>query len=236
LNWLILLAAGKGKRIGFKLPKALIKLKKKPLFFWSLEKFDRIDFIQKIMLMVPRGFLKEFDKLISCKKFKKEIYLGIGGRRRMDSVLKALRKIDKGDYLFIHDSARPFIERELLEKLYREVKKYKAVIPALPISFTIKKVLNGFVDKTLEREELYEIQTPQAFEFNLFKEACFNFNREKFTPLDSKHLTGFTAYDDSQLLEKIGFKVKVIEGSPYNIKITYPYDLNLAESISNLLF
>jgi 2-C-methyl-D-erythritol 4-phosphate cytidylyltransferase len=232
LNWLILLAAGKGKRMNSKLPKALIKLKRKPLFLWSLEKFDRIDFIQKIMLMVPRGFLKEFDKLISCKKFKKEIYLGIGGRRRMDSVLKALRKIDKGDYLFIHDSARPFIERELLEKLYREVKKYKAVIPALPISFTIKQVSCGFVDKTLEREKLYEIQTPQAFEFNLFKETCFNFN----TPLDSKHLTGFTAYDDSQLLEKIGVKVKIVEGSPYNIKITYPYDLNLAKAISDLLF
>jgi 2-C-methyl-D-erythritol 4-phosphate cytidylyltransferase len=121
----------------------------------------------------------------------------------------------------IHDGARPFVSPAFIEKGISLMEMHDAIIPALPVKDTIKVVTKeGFVSKTLERDSLWHVQTPQTFKYELILKA--------YRDGQAKRLYG---YDDATFLEHMGKKVKVIEGSPYNIKITTPEDLVIAQGM-----
>lgn len=219
----VVLAAGMGRRFKAKTSKALIKINSCPLIIYCLKVLSSHPYIKDIVVVVnPLNREGISDEI---KKYKIRGIKGIvlGGSRRQDSVFCGLEAVGRGSELvLIHDGARPFIDKKTLSAVIREASEYGAAITALPVTATIKEVhRDRFVKKTLKREALWEIQTPQVFKADLLFEAYRKFGHTEVT-------------DDSSLVEKSGAKVRVVMGSYSNIKVTTPGDLILAETIARL--
>jgi 2-C-methyl-D-erythritol 4-phosphate cytidylyltransferase len=223
----IVLAGGAGKRMGTATNKQFLLLDNKPIIVRTLQIFEECRPVDGVYLVVNQKDLPVMqEEILETYKFNKVLKLVIGGRLRQDSVRNGLEAIESPcDNVIIHDGARPFVSPSFVEKGIFLMEMFDAVIPALPVKDTIKTVSKeGFVMKTLERDSLWNIQTPQTFKYELILKAY----REGM----NKKLYG---YDDATFLEHMGKKVKVIEGSPYNIKITTPEDLIIAKGMLSQL-
>ncbi len=219
----IVLAGGVGKRMGTSTNKQFLLLDNKPIIAHTLQVFQECRPIDGIYLVVNHKDLPLIqEEILEQYHFGKILKLVIGGRLRQDSVRNGLEAIDEAcDIVTIHDAARPFISPSFIETSIFLMEMFDAIIPAIPARDTIKAVSKeGFVMKTLERDTLWQIQTPQTFKYELIVKAY----REGM----AKKLCG---YDDSTFIEYLGKKVKVMEGSPYNIKITTPEDLVIARGL-----
>ena len=204
---LLLLAGGSGKRFGKK--KQFVELLGKPVYLYSLEK--TLDLFDEILLVLPDEDLERVNVPKKVKKVK-------GGKERQDSVFNALIEAN-GDVVVIHDCARPFASVDMFLKV-SELGGYDGKITAIPVRDTLKLVADAYVVKTIDRSNLWQAQTPQGFKRKVLLEAHFRARNE-----------GFFATDDAMLLEHYGYKVGVAEGSPLNIKLTYPEDLHYAECL-----
>jgi len=204
---IILLAAGEGKRFGGK--KQFVNLGGKPLYLYSLEKV--LGVFDEVILVLPEEDIDRVSTPLGVKKVK-------GGQERQDSVLEGLLQAS-GDVVIIHDCARPFASRELFLKVAK-LGSYHGKITAVPSRDTLKEVADGMVIRTIDRSKVWLSQTPQAFYRKILLECHFRARNE-----------GFYATDDAGLLERYGYKVGVVEGSFWNIKITYPEDIPFALSI-----
>lgn len=212
----ILLAAGQGKRFGEK--KQFIKLKGEPLFQYSINTINKIDEITDVILVLPEEDIERI-KIFSFKNIKKVI----GGKERQDSVYNALQEISNADIVIVHDTARPFATEKMFLDGIKNIKKgFDGSITAIPSKDTIKKVKENKVIKTLKRDELYIIQTPQTFKFDILKKAHEKAKQENFL-----------GTDDSSLVERIGGNITINEGSILNFKITTKEDLILANCLLN---
>jgi 2-C-methyl-D-erythritol 4-phosphate cytidylyltransferase len=223
----IILAGGAGKRMGTATNKQFLLLDNKPIIVRTLQIFEECRPVDGVYLVVNQKDLPIMqEEILETYKFNKVLKLVIGGRLRQDSVRNGLEAIENPcDIVIIHDGARPFVSPSFIEKGIFLMEMFDAVIPALPVKDTIKTVSKeGFVMKTLERDSLWNVQTPQTFKYDLIVKAY----REGM----NKKLYG---YDDATFLEHMGKKVKVIEGSPYNIKITTPEDLTIAKGMLSQL-
>jgi 2-C-methyl-D-erythritol 4-phosphate cytidylyltransferase len=223
----IVLAGGAGKRMGSSTNKQFLLLDNKPIIVHTLQVFQDCRPIDGIYLVVNHKDLPIIqEEILEQYHFNKILKLVIGGRLRQDSVRNGLEAIDEAcDFVTIHDAARPFVSPSFIEKSIFLMEMFDAVIPAIPARDTIKAISKeGFVMKTLERDSLWQIQTPQTFKYELIIKAY----REGM----AKKLCG---YDDSTFIEYLGKKVKVMEGSPYNIKITTPEDLTIAKGLLSQL-
>jgi 2-C-methyl-D-erythritol 4-phosphate cytidylyltransferase len=216
----ILLSAGKGIRFKSKVPKPLVKIASKPVIIYSLDALARSPYIKDIIVVVNSGNKEKIRRLIKKYRIGKIKSIVKGGERRQDSVLNGLKALDSStDFVLVHDSARPFIGNGIIASLIEKAKKNKAAIAGVPVKFTVKKVSgSGFVEETIPRKRLWEIQTPQVFRKDLIIKAYARFGQNDVT-------------DDSSLIEKLGRKVCVAMGSYSNIKITTPEDLIIAEAI-----
>jgi 2-C-methyl-D-erythritol 4-phosphate cytidylyltransferase len=219
----IVLAGGTGKRMGLPTSKQFLLLDNRPILVHTLQVFEECKPVDGVYLIVNHKDLPIIqEEVLEQYRFNKILKLVVGGRLRQDSVRNGIEAIDEPcDIIIIHDAARPFVSPSFIEKSIFLMEMYDAIIPALPVKDTVKIVSKeGFVVKTLERDSLWNIQTPQTFKYDLISKAY----REGM----AKKLLG---YDDSAFIEYMGKKVKVIEGSPYNIKITTPEDLTIARGI-----
>ena len=219
----IILAAGVGKRMGAATNKQLLLLDNKPIIVHTLQVFEDCRAVDEVYLVVNQKDLPVVqEEILETYRFNKVMKLVIGGRLRQDSVRNGLEAIDHPcDIVVIHDGARPFITPSFIEKGIFLMEMFDAIVPAIPVKDTIKVVSKeGFVVKTLERDSLWHVQTPQTFKYDVISKAY----RDGIT----KKLFG---YDDATFLEYSGKKVKVIEGSSYNIKITTPEVLVTAKGI-----
>jgi 2-C-methyl-D-erythritol 4-phosphate cytidylyltransferase len=218
----LIAAGGRGERIGGILPKQFIEIKKKPVLAYTVEKFEKCELIDEIILVVPEDYMSFCSyNIVDVCDFKKVKRILSGGKERQDSVYKGLLALSKDiDIVLIHDGVRPFISTEKIGKSIEMCKKEKAVILALPVNDTVKRVDEGYVVTTLDRDKLWIAQTPQTFEYKLILEAYKKAMED-----------GFTGTDDSSLVERLGFKVRVLEGESQNIKITTQEDLVLAKRI-----
>ncbi len=215
-------AAGRGRRMNHSLSKQYLPLGGKPILARTLLALESSPLIDEILVSVREDELqyckREVIEKFNLKKVKELIP---GGEERQDSVYNALKAISKGfDIVIIHDSVRPFVTKEMVKKAIKETKNHQAAVVAIPMKDTIKEMKNGFVRRTLDRNSLWAIQTPQVFSYDLILEAY-----EKAYKKKTK------ATDDASLVENLGHPVKVVEGSPDNLKITTPEDLILAEAI-----
>lgn len=206
-----------------KVGKQYLPLGGKPILVHTLLAFEGCPSIKEIVLAVREEEI-DYCQLAIVKRFGLRKVKGIvaGGERRQDSIYNALKKVRKDCHIIlVHDSVRPFITREIIQRTIEETRVHKAVATAIPVTDTIKEGNGrGFVEKTLNRDRLWSIQTPQGFEANLIKEAYSRAYEENFY-----------GTDDASLVERMGHPVKVIEGSHENIKITTPEDLIIAEAI-----
>ena len=217
----IILAAGRGTRLGAKVSKPLVKIGNEPLINYSLCVFSGHPGIDEIIVVYSAQNKKQIVKAINNCSFKKIKSLIVGGKRRQDSVRNGLKEVSqKSDWILIHDSARPFIDNKCISKVIQEAKETGAAILGVPVKATIKSASGrGLVNKTVDRSNLWEIQTPQVFKKELIVQAHKKYFKENVT-------------DDASLVEKLGVSVKIVQGNYENIKITTKVDLCLAQLIA----
>jgi len=223
----IIPAAGRGKRMGGEIPKTSLSLGGVPLLWHTLQKFEACSRVDEVLPLVPPEELSFWtDEIARSSGFKKIQRVLAGGAERQDSVFLGLKAIaGNADWVVIHDGARPFVPPELIERALSETRRWKAVVAALPAGETIKEVSpEKEVLRSVDRGPLWIIQTPQAFAYNVIFGAHEKARAERF---------GGT--DDASLVERLGFPVRVIEGSRLNFKITTPEDLTLGEALLKYL-
>jgi 2-C-methyl-D-erythritol 4-phosphate cytidylyltransferase len=230
----IIPAAGLGKRFGPDSNKPFLLLGGKPLIVWSLQQLETVPDIMEIIPVLQLKDMehgKETFEEYGITKIKK---IAPGGRERQDSVRNGLKLVeDKDCIVLIHDAARPLIQKDLIVNALKEIpftsalkaeeeafNGYDGVILGVPLKDTIKEAFNNIVHKTLKRNTLWAIQTPQLFHFGSISKAYEKASEERYY-----------ATDDSALVERYGGKIKIVMGSYKNIKITTPEDLVIAEAL-----
>ena len=218
----IVLAAGSGSRMNSETKKQYMEINDKPVVWYSLNAFEQSD-VDEILLVVPEGE-REYaqSEFVDKYGFKKVAMVITGGTHRYDSVYHGLEHTT-GDYVLIHDAARPMITNEIIDRCIKGAKEYKACVAGMPVKDTIKEVNEDkVVVNTPARDTLYITQTPQAFEYDLVHNSYIKL----FSVGDH------SATDDAMVVEKYGkTKVRFVEGSYENIKITTPEDLIIAETL-----
>lgn len=217
----LIAAAGSGSRMGKKINKQFLQIADKPLLYYTLKSFLEWERDFELTVVLAPAEISYFKKevLSLFKGSEQNFNLIAGGSSRKESVANGLNSFSQDPkYVIIHDGARPLIEKELIERSYQAVKKYDAVSCGVKVKDTIKVVEDSFSKKTLDRDKLWAIQTPQAFKLDLIKKAHLNYKEEK-------------ALDDASLVEKMGKRVYIVEGDYNNFKITTPADLKPAETI-----
>jgi len=221
----IILAAGQGRRLNTSVPKPLVKVGNFPAIVYSLRSLSRHPDIDEIIVVVSAGNQQAITKALKNYSFKKIKAFVLGGARRQDSVDNGLKVVSpNSDWVLIHDCARPFIDRKSITRVIQAAKKTGAAILGIPVKATIKSVKAGLlVDRTVDRTNLWEIQTPQVFKTELILQAYKKYSRGDVT-------------DDASLVEKAGKKVQVVLGSDENIKITTNVDLLFAKEIARRRF
>jgi len=215
----IVLAGGRGKRMGAIQSKQYINLNGKPILYYTLKQFIKNKFIDKIILVIPKDE-QEYCKREVLEKYQLEVEkMVFGGNERQDSVYNALTELEGSDIVLIHDGARPFVSQKIIEDAIKYAKVHKAAAPGVMPKDTIKiKGEDNFSISTLDRNRAVAIQTPQAFDFNLIYECHKKIKESKIS-----------VTDDTMVAELFGNKVYIYEGEYTNIKITTSEDLILAE-------
>ena len=223
-NWAIIVAAGRSVRFGSDLPKQFQEVAGRPLLAWTLAAFEKANSIDEIVTVTSEDYqLFVTQKVINPFKLGKVGKVINGGGTRRESVFNGLKALPStADVVAIHDGVRPLVKPDDIDRVVALAGKHKAAMLAVPVKDTVKQVENGIIVDTLVRENIWLAQTPQAFDYHLIFEA-----HQEFA------LTSDTAFasDDSILIEKMGIKVRVVEPSASNIKVTTPEDLAFVESI-----
>lgn len=219
----IIPSAGKGKRMAHAVPKHYIRLDGKPILAYTLDAFERCPDINYILVVVRSGE-EEYclGEVVEKYAFRKVLKIVIGGERRQDSVYNGIKEIDEDtDIVVVHDAVRPFVSPDLISETIKLAMYTDGVVAAIPVKDTIKEANSELVIKgTPPREALWYAQTPQTFKKRIIEEAFIK-----------AYSDNFYGTDEASLVERIGGRVKIIEGSPENIKITTKEDLLLAEFI-----
>jgi 2-C-methyl-D-erythritol 4-phosphate cytidylyltransferase len=216
----IIVSAGKGQRFMEGRKKQFFLLADKPILTHTLDKFENCPLIDSILLVVGQEDMDYcLKEIIEKNRYRKISQIVPGGKRRQDSVKNGMDALSRdANIVVIHDGVRPFVTREMIEDSIHSAQRFGAVVMAMPVKETIKMAdADGTVLKTLDRESLWQIQTPQTFQAHVIKEAY-----QKATE------NGFVGTDDASLVERLGMKVHILPGSYTNIKITTPEDLILA--------
>jgi 2-C-methyl-D-erythritol 4-phosphate cytidylyltransferase len=218
----IVAAGGSGKRMGGGVPKQLLEIRNKPILFHTLSKLERVPEIGVLVLAVPAANLEDISGRIAGWNFDKKIIVVGGGAERQDSVRRALEEIpENAEVVLVHDAVRPFVTIGKIREILFAACRDGAAIPALRVRNTVKKSDGDWVEETVDRRSLYEVQTPQAFRREILIRAHAKAGAE-----------GFRGTDDSQLVERLGLPVRIVAGEECNIKITSPGDMRLAEILA----
>lgn len=225
----IVLAAGKGSRMKSDIQKQYLLIKDRPVLYYSLKAFED-SFIDEIVLVTGAEEISYCrDEIVKKYAFTKVTKIVAGGKERYHSVYAGLQAIEDCDYVFIHDGARPFVTEQILTRAYETVKKEHACVVGMPVKDTIKLAdESGYAADTPRRDLLWIVQTPQVFSFSLIKEAYTVFLKQEQELLSQ----GIKMTDDAMVAEMFSDKkIRLVEGSYENIKITTPEDLRIAEAL-----
>ncbi|EGT3616781.1 2-C-methyl-D-erythritol 4-phosphate cytidylyltransferase [Clostridium perfringens] len=215
----IILAGGKGKRMGAEVSKQFIEIREKPIIYYTLKSFEECKEIDEIILVLPKDEIDYFKTEIESRFDFKISKIVEGGKERQDSVYNALNSLEDCDVVLIHDGARAFVSKKIIEDGIKYAKEFGAAAPGVMPKDTIKvKNLEGFSINTPDRSSLVAVQTPQCFKYDLIKKGHDKVKDEKIS-----------VTDDTMIIELLGKDVYLFEGDYKNIKVTTPEDLILAE-------
>jgi len=204
-------------------PKPFVLLAGKPIFVYTIETFEKCSLIDSIIIVGHKNHLQEIKKIIKSKEFKKIKKIIPGGKVRSRSVFNGLKELDcDTEMVVIHDGARPFVTDKTIKQSVKLCRRFPAVTTAVPVKPTIKRVnaKTLLVKETLDRNSLWEIQTPQVFQKDIIQKAHNNNRNGNPT-------------DDASMVERLGTKVKILLGDYKNIKITTIEDLMVAKAFLN---
>ena len=232
MDYIIIVAGGKGLRMGTDIPKQFLPIGGKPVLMRTLERFREYSADLQIILVLPKAQQDYWKKLCQKHNFTVEYQLTDGGETRFHSVQHGLALIpdDAEGVVGVHDGVRPFPSVEVIRNCYETAREKKAVIPVIPIVETVRHLIgesnvqcstfNVQRSVTVPRNDYRLVQTPQCFDIQLLKAA----NRQPYND-------GFT--DDASVVEAFGLSITLVEGNRENIKITTPFDIVVAEAIIN---
>lgn len=223
----IIVAAGSGTRLGSALPKAFVLLGGRTILSYSLRTLTGMTPVVELVLAVPAGMEREARAEVKTARLELPVKITPGGMERQESVRIALALTSaESELVVVHDAARPFASPDLFRQCLERAAEVGAAIAAIPVADTLKRVEQGrSISATVVRAGLWQAQTPQAFARRLLIEA-------HELALQNRIM----ATDDADLVERIGHKVEVVEGSPANLKITTADDLTLAEALATQLY
>ena len=217
MDYVIIVAGGKGLRMGSDIPKQFLPIGGKPVLMRTLERFREYSADLQIILVLPEAQQAYWQELCEKYDFKVKYQLANGGQTRFHSVQNGLALVpdDAEGVVGVHDGVRPFPSIEVIKNCYETARTAKAVIPVIPVVETVRH-LEGDSSVTVPRGDYRLVQTPQTFDIQLLKAA----NRQPYND-------GFT--DDASVVESYGHAITLVEGNRQNIKITTPSDLKIAE-------
>ena len=223
MDYIIIVAGGKGLRMGSDIPKQFLPIGGKPVLMRTLERFRAYSSALQIILVLPEAQQDYWRKLCEEYHFDVEYQLANGGQTRFHSVQNGLALVpdDAEGVVGVHDGVRPFPSIEVIRNCYETARTAKAVIPVIPVVETVRHLLSNGSQEiktsvTVPRDEYRLVQTPQTFDIQLLKAA----NRQPYND-------GFT--DDASVVESYGHAITLVQGNRENIKITTPYDMKIAE-------
>lgn len=215
-------AAGKGARMGVEGGKQFIALGGVPMLAHAVRAFEESSAVSQIVIVVdPENMERCRTEIVEAFGFEKVVAVAAGGDERQASVFNGLKALPSHTQaVAIHDGARPLVTPQLIEECFAELPGADGVIPAVPIKDTPKLVYGNIVGESLDRALVRAAQTPQVFLLDVARRAH-----------ERAHAEGFLGTDDASLVQRIGGRVKVVDGSEENLKITTPFDLLVAEAI-----
>jgi len=219
----IIVSAGRGVRMNRSTPKQYLLLRGRPVLFHTVMAFSKCPEVDKIVLVVPEKDIQYCrEQLLSGLRINTPVKVLAGGKRRQDSVFNGILSIDDRDAIVvIHDGVRPLIRPEMISLCINKAKISGACILGVPLQDTLKTVdCDGLIQRTINRERLWTAQTPQAFHYQLIRDAH-----------EAAAKAGVEATDDAALLERMGLPVNILLSTVDNIKITTNDDLVLADAI-----
>jgi 2-C-methyl-D-erythritol 4-phosphate cytidylyltransferase len=224
----LIVAAGRGERLGSERPKALVELAGRPLVQWSIDVLRQVQGIERIVVALPPGIAGSAEMATVAGGATQGVAGGLvravsGGAVRSESVRLALAAAGPGDPVLVHDAARPLLTGELVAATIAALEQdltVDAAIAAVPVTDTVKRVEGGVVSETLDRRALWAVQTPQVFRREALERA-----------LDVSREVLAQATDDAWLVERAGGRVAVVRGSEENLKVTGALDLRVAEML-----
>lgn len=219
----IIAAGGSGSRAGG-VSKPLLMLCGKYAIEYSIEAFSAFPEVTRIIISCKKEDIGKYEEIVKNKNYTKVFAIIEGGATRQESVSKAFKFAFSDlqtEFVAVHDGARPLVTKEIIQNAISDAKKYGSAVCAVPTTDTMKRASSSeFILDSVDREGLYNIQTPQIFSFEMYAASLALAQRD-----------GFLATDDSSLLENASFKIKLSRGSSENIKITYPEDIIVAQAL-----
>lgn len=220
MNYVIIVAGGKGLRMGTDVPKQFLLLGGKPVLMRTMECFYNFDAQLQMVLVLPRDQQTYWHELCRTHNFNLPYLLADGGTTRFESVRNGLALIpnDAQGVVAVHDGVRPMVSAEVVERCFGVAQQAKAVIPVMPVVETLRQVLPDGTSQTVNRDAYRLVQTPQTFDLQLLKRAYQQPYRSDFT-------------DDASVVEALGMPIAMVEGNKENIKITTPFDLEVCERL-----
>ena len=214
----VIVAAGNASRMGG-IDKVMAQLGGEPMVKRTVRTFQECDAVSEIVIVTREDLIQPITKL--CAGMDKVIAVVSGGKSRQESVEKGLSVLSKDVKLAaVHDGARPLVTWQLIDCCIRAANTYGAAAPAIPVKDTIKTVEGGIVVNTPDRAKLRAVQTPQVFDYDLLRGA-----------LTKAYQDGAEVTDDCSAVERLGMKIKIVEGDERNLKVTTPMDLKIAEML-----
>lgn len=216
-KYAIIVAGGMGTRMNSLIPKQFMKLNGKPVLMHTIEKFSESGLNSEIIIALPIDQIENWNNLCAENKFAVAHTIVEGGETRYQSVKNCLEKISEDGLVAIHDAVRPLVNNKTILAAYKAAEMYGNAVPAIPLNDSIRKIESG-QNIAVDRSRYCIIQTPQCFTTSVIKKAYKKEFKNTFT-------------DDASVVEAIGEQIKLIDGSPDNIKITNPRDIAVAEAI-----
>lgn len=225
MNVAVILAGGKGLRLGNKIPKQMLMLGNKPVISWSVDTFHKASLIDKIIIVSERNLLHDIKRLFPFSDYPKILFFIEGGEERSDSSYNAIisSKFCDDDIFLFHDAARPFVTEDIIIDIINNVKSSGACGTYIQSTDTVALIQDSQVKSIPDRKTVFAAQTPQGFSYGLIKKA-HELQREN---------TNVKVTDDISLVLTMGHPVSSIKGSLKNIKITTEFDLRFAEFLIN---
>lgn len=220
-KYIIIVAGGKGLRMGSEVPKQFIPIGGRPVLMRTIETFYTYDPAMHIILVLPASEKAYWKDLCNAYSFSIPCQLALGGSTRFESVKNGLALVGDKGYVGVHDGVRPFVSPQVIRSCYEEAQNKGAVVPVVDMVETLRHLSKEGHSKTVDREVYKVVQTPQVFSAALLKKAYSQEYSSEFT-------------DDASVMESIGIPVFLVKGNVENIKITTPFDLKVAEAFLNV--